>query len=175
MKKQPRKRIDIVSLKLVRESTTYYSNRKIRSPEDAAEIFRNFIGDSDREKFALMCLNSKNEPVSLSLVSQGSLNAAIVHPREVFKTALMANSASIITGIQISHNHPSGDPTPSKEDVEITKRLMEAGKILGIELLDHIVLGENSFVSAKEKELIRRSIKVYVEIVYEQFTINYMG
>lgn len=93
------------------------------------------------------CLNTKNEPTSISTVSVGSLNSSIVHPREVFKTAVMSNAASII----IAHNHPSGDITPSKEDKDITLRLKEAGDIIGIKLLDHIIIGDRNYLSLKEK------------------------
>jgi DNA repair protein RadC len=94
-----------------------------------------------------MCLCTKNTPTSLNICHIGSLNASLVHPREVFKAAILSNSASIIVG----HWHPSGDPAPSKEDVEVTKRLLEVGKIIGIEVLDHIIIGDGRFESLKEK------------------------
>lgn len=94
-----------------------------------------------------MCLDTKNQPTNISTVHIGSLNATIVHPREVMKTAILSNSASIIC----CHPHPSGDPTPSPEDVEVTERLAEVGKIIGIELLDHIIMGDSTFISLKEK------------------------
>ena len=144
------KRIEIVSLRMVREKTSLlYPNRTIRKPEDAAELFRQFIGDCDRESFCILCLNTKNEPTALHQVSCGTLNASLVHPRETFKLAILANSASIIA----CHNHPSGEPTPSSEDIELTKRLKESGALLGIELLDHIILGDGTFASLKERGL----------------------
>ncbi|HZK24904.1 MAG TPA: JAB domain-containing protein [Oscillospiraceae bacterium] len=147
MTKKPRKRIDIVSLKLVRESSILYPLRQVSSPKDAADLLQQFVGDCDREKFTVLCLDTKNQPISLSVISVGSLNSTLVHPREVFKTALLCNSASII----LAHNHPSGVPEASREDVDVTKRLCEAGKILGIEVLDHIILGaEKRFCSIKE-------------------------
>lgn len=85
----------------------------------------------------LLCLNAKGEPTHISTVSTGSLTSSIVHPREVFKTAILANANKIM----IFHNHPSGDPTPSGQDLDITKRLKEAGELMGIELLDHIIIG----------------------------------
>jgi DNA repair protein RadC len=106
------------------------------------------IADEDREVFLVLMLNTKNQVVGLHRAHVGSLNASIVHPREVMKCAILNNAASIIVG----HNHPSGDPTPSREDIEVTKRLAEAGKIMGIEVLDHVIVthtGKN--VSLKEK------------------------
>lgn len=120
----------------------------IRSPEDGADIARQFIGDDDREVFFVMCLNTKNHVIAVHRAHVGSLNASIVHPRDVFKAAIMNNSASIV----VSHQHPSGDPQPSQEDIHITRRLTEAGRILGIELLDHIIIGDNNKkVSLKER------------------------
>jgi DNA repair protein RadC len=95
-----------------------------------------------------LCLNTKNKVAGAHIISQGSLSASIVHPREVFKAALLNNSASII----LAHNHPSGDPEPSREDVETTKRLVEAGEILGIRVLDHVIIGEQ-YLSMKEEGL----------------------
>lgn len=144
------KRIQIVGLRMVRESSSLlYPGRKICKPQDAANLFRQFIGDCDREAFCILCLNTKNEPTALHQVSTGTLNASLVHPRETFKLAILANSASIIA----CHNHPSGQPDPSPEDVELTERLRDSGCLLGIELLDHIVLGHNSFTSMKERGL----------------------
>lgn len=147
----PAKRVNIVSIKMVRESTTLYGKRKIGSPSDAAEIGRMFIGDSDREELIVCCLDTKNQPNAISVVSIGSLNSSIVHPRELFKVAILANAASII----IFHNHPSGDQSPSSEDINITHRLKECGKILGIELTDHIIIGSNNrFCSLKERGIL---------------------
>ncbi|MGX4583029.1 JAB domain-containing protein [Paenibacillus chitinolyticus] len=148
---QPAKRIQVIGLRMVRESTSIlYPNRVIRSPKDAADLFRQFIGDCDRESFCILCLNTKNEPTALHQVSTGTLNASLVHPRETFKLAILANSASIIA----CHNHPSsGQPDPSPEDVELTQRLRNSGCLLGIDLLDHIILGDRNFVSMKERSL----------------------
>jgi len=146
----PAKRINIVSIKMVREATMLYNVRKISSPTDAAELGKRFLEDSDREQLLVCCLDTKNQPLALNVVSVGSLNLSIVHPREVFKPAILSNAASII----IFHNHPSGDPTPSKEDSNITNRLKESGKIIGIELIDHIIIGNQSFCSLKEKGIL---------------------
>lgn len=142
--------IDIVSVKLIRESSVRYSSEKIATPNDIANLCRNFLEQADREICLLICLDNKNKPTAIHTISVGTVNASLVHPREVFKTAILANAVRIV----LAHNHPSGDPEPSKEDIEITKRLIEAGKIIGIELLDHIVIGEKRFVSFKEKNLI---------------------
>lgn len=143
------KRVDIVSLRLVKECSVLYQNRRIASPEDAVGILKDFIEDCDREQFIVITVNTKNEPTSISTVSLGTLNTSLVHPREVFKVALLANGASII----LAHNHPSGDPTPSREDLEITKKLVEIGQLMGIEVLDHIIIGADRFISLKQKKI----------------------
>ncbi|MDO3409703.1 JAB domain-containing protein [Saccharibacillus sp. CPCC 101409] len=149
-KPSPAKRVQIVSLQMVRERTSIlYPQRKITRPADAAELFRQFIGNCDREVFCIMTLDTKNQPTALHEVSRGTLNASLVHPRETFKLAIISNAASIIA----CHNHPSGLPDPSREDVELTERIRDAGSLMGIELLDHLVLGENRFASMKERGL----------------------
>ena len=136
-KKIPAKRVGIVSLKLVKENSVLYETRTIRSPYDAYKLIKNFLIDSDREKFVVACLDTKNQPV----------NSAIVHPREVFKVAMLSNASKIIC----FHNHPSGNLKCSKEDENITNRLKECGEILGIELVDHIIIGDNdTYFSFKE-------------------------
>lgn len=146
-KKIPAKRVSLVSLKLVKESSVLYETRKISSPYDAYRLIKNFLIDSDREKFVVACLDVKNQPVNISVVSIGSVSSAIVHPREVFKVAMLSNASKIIC----FHNHPSGNLKCSKEDENITNRLKECGKILGIELIDHIIVGDNdTYFSFKE-------------------------
>lgn len=137
---------EIVSIKqVVRESE--FEVTQITSPEDAVHAIQKEIGDEDREVFLVLCLNTKNHVVAIHRASIGGLNSAIVHPREVFKSAILNNSASII----VAHNHPSSNPSPSPEDIEVTKRLVEAGMILGIEVLDHVIVSSTQFVSLKEK------------------------
>ena len=146
-KKIPVKRVGIVSLKLVKESSVLYETRKISSPYDAYKLIKNFLIDSDREKFVVACLDTKKQPVNISVVSIGSVNSVIVHPREVFKVAMLSNASKIIC----FHNHPSGNLKCSKEDENITNRLKECGEILGIELVDHIIIGDNdTYFSFKE-------------------------
>ena len=148
MNHSPAKRVDIVSIKMVREATVLYQNRTINSPGDALELIEPFLQDEDRECFLVVCVDTKNHPTAISIVSIGTLNSSLVHPREVFKVAILANA----NGIILSHNHPSGDPTPSREDQEVTNRLIEAGKVLGIEILDHVVIGSNHrYISMKER------------------------
>ena len=143
---QPAKRINIVSIKMVREASVLYDIRKIDSPKDGAELGKRFLQDLDREQLIVCCLDTKNQPTAINVVSVGSLNTSIVHPREVFKPAILSNSASII----LFHNHPSGDPEPSKEDISISERIKESGIILGIKLIDHIIIGNDSYCSLKE-------------------------
>ena len=143
--------IQIVSLVMVKEKTLQYQyGERVDSPKVLADIFTKFIGDSDREILALISLNVKNKINAINIVSIGSLNSSIVHPREVFTEAIKNSSASII----ICHNHPSGDPTPSNEDINITYRIRDCGKLLGIELVDHIIIGEGTYVSLKEKGIL---------------------
>lgn len=141
------KRINIVSIKMVKESSFLYQTRTISSPNDAYEMIREQLEGLDREQFMIACLNTKNEPTNISVVSVGTLNKAIVHPREVFKTAILSNAASIMA----FHNHPSGDTVPSQQDIQLTNRLYEAGELLGIKLLDHLIIGDGTFTSLKEK------------------------
>jgi len=108
---------------------------------------RVLMRDLKQEHFIAMFLNTKNQVIHRQTIFIGSLNASIVHPREVYKEAVKRSAASVIC----AHNHPSGDPTPSQEDIHVTRRLTECGKMLGIELLDHLVIGDRNFVSLKEK------------------------
>ena len=141
------KRINIVSIKMVKESSFLYQTRTISSPKDAYEMIKEQLEGLDREQFIIACLNTKNEPTNITVVSVGSINKAIVHPREVFKTAILSNAASIMA----FHNHPSGDTIPSDQDIQLTHRLVEAGELLGIKLLDHLIIGNRSFTSLKQK------------------------
>ncbi|HET7579549.1 MAG TPA: DNA repair protein RadC [Bacillales bacterium] len=119
----------------------------IHSPETGAELVMDEMRFLSQEHFVCLYLNTKNEVLHRQTVFIGSLNASIVHPREVFKEAFRRSAASVIC----FHNHPSGDPNPSREDIAITERLVECGKMLGIEVLDHIVIGDRKFISLKEK------------------------
>ena len=122
---------------LVREGRMPCYNQQIRSAVDASTLLHTYLADADREHFVIILLNQKNRVLGVSTISIGSLTASIVHPREVYKSAILSNAASIICG----HNHPSTDCQPSREDRAITTRLAECGKLLGIPLLDHVIIG----------------------------------
>ncbi|MGW6190589.1 JAB domain-containing protein [Bacillus cereus] len=145
-KAKPSKRIDIVKIKLVKESSILYKERSVRSPEDGDNLLRLFLEEQDYEHFVMVCLNTKNQPPLIHTGHIGSLNASIVHPRKVMKSAIF-NAASILVG----HNHPNGNPEQGKEDIEVKKRIVEAGEIMEIEMLDHSIVDEGVFVSLKEK------------------------
>lgn len=122
----------------------------IGGPQDVSNLLMPELRYQKKEHLKSILLNTKNKVLAIKTVSVGDLSSSIVHPREVYKDAVIASAASII----VAHNHPSGDPTPSAEDVAVTKRLIQSGEIMGIDLLDHIVLGDGTFVSLKERGLI---------------------
>ena len=122
----------------------------VRGPESVYELCRDIRG-TNREHFVGFYLNSRNQVLRREIISIGSLNASIVHPREVFAPAIAVCAASLV----LAHNHPSGDPTPSEEDLAITRRLQEAGRIIGIDVLDHVIVARESYASFKERRLLR--------------------
>ncbi|MBM4146854.1 MAG: JAB domain-containing protein [Nitrospira sp.] len=122
----------------------------IKEPQNIVKAIRASIKDKAKEHFKLILLNARNKILGISTISIGSLNASIVHPREVFKDAIVHNAYSVV----LAHNHPSGDSEPSEDDLTITKRLKEAGKILGIEVIDHIIISKNGYFSFKDRGLI---------------------
>lgn len=124
-------------------------DRKMNSPEKIVGLATYFLKmqEAPEEYMYMLCMNTKLEMTSVFEISHGNVNSSIVGTREVFQKALLANAVSIA----LIHNHPSGDPTPSREDVEVTKRLIEAGRIVGIQVLDHIIIGRPGFTSLKEK------------------------
>jgi len=121
----------------------------VKSPQDVFGVVKNQLKGKKKEHFLVLCLDTRNRLINCKAVSIGSLDTSVVHPREVFREAVSACAASVI----FAHNHPSGDPEPSREDIEITKRLAKAGEILGIEVLDHIVVCDEGYVSLKAKDL----------------------
>jgi len=143
-------------VKLFQAVSERYSREQIpkkitlNSSAAVAKFLQKFIGREKKENFVMLSLDTRNNLVKISDISVGTLNASIVHPREVFKEAIQASAAQII----ISHNHPSGNPEPSPEDVALTRRLEEAAKIFGVELLDHIIVTRDKFSSLKEQGLI---------------------
>ncbi|HEY6625625.1 MAG TPA: DNA repair protein RadC [Ignavibacteriaceae bacterium] len=127
----------------------WLSNKKITSPQDVAEIFIPILRDDNKEKFIVVCLNSANKIIKHETISIGNLNSSVVHPREVFKVAIDNSSASII----LIHNHPSGNPEPSNEDIRITKKIVETGKIMEIPVFDHVIIAGETYTSFVEKRL----------------------
>lgn len=127
-----------------------YNQISYNNPETVAEYFYSHYQQSSTEEFVVLILDSKNKLIALETISVGTINSTIVHPREVFKGAIKRSANAII----LVHNHPSGDPTPSDEDIRITKRLAEAGEIVGIKVLDHIVVGKNRHISLRERNII---------------------
>ena len=127
----------------------WFSNKKITSPQDVAEIFIPILRDDNKEKFIVVCLNSANKIIKHETISVGNLNSSVVHPREVFKVAIDNSSASII----LIHNHPSGNPEPSNEDIRITKKIVETGKIMEIPVFDHLIIAGETYTSFIEKRL----------------------
>ncbi len=125
--------------------------RKVCSPKDVYVLMYPKMREQKKERFITLYLDTKNQILKEEVVSVGSLNASIVHPREVFKSALMESSASVI----MVHNHPSGDPSPSREDIMVTEKLVEGGKLLGIDVLDHIIIGDGRYVSLKDEGFVR--------------------
>lgn len=122
----------------------------IKDPQSVVKAIRASIKDKAKEHFKLILLNARNKIIGISTISIGSLNASIVHPREVFKDAIIHGAYSVV----LAHNHPSGDTEPSEDDLMITKKLVESGKILGVEVIDHLIICKNNFYSFKERGLI---------------------
>ncbi|MEC0373566.1 RadC family protein [Paenibacillus chibensis] len=135
-------------LKLAKTLTVpTYEQTTIRNPKDAFALLEPDFRFLTKEHFTCLFLNTKNKVIFKEVISIGSLNTAIVHPREVFRAAIKRCSASLIC----AHNHPSGDPAPSLEDINLTERLVNAGEIIGIEVLDHVIIGGNQYYSLKER------------------------
>lgn len=127
---------------------------EIETSEDVYNLLKNILRDKKKEHFKLLSLTSKNRLISIDDISVGTLDVSLVHPREVFHSAIQNSAASVI----LVHNHPSGDPSPSDNDISFTKTLVRAGKILGIEVVDHIIIGNTSFVNLKSEN---RASKVW--------------
>ncbi|MFI3172211.1 MAG: JAB domain-containing protein [Eubacteriales bacterium] len=135
-----RKRVSVISIKAVRESSVLYEKRRIEHAGDAIQFASPFFCDADRELIYVCSVSTKKEPLTMELVAMGTLDTCSASPREIFKGAILSNAS----GIFCFHNHPSGDCKPSLDDNILTRRLVEAGELLGIELIDHIILGEQS-------------------------------
>lgn len=149
-KKTPTQGLTLVRLQIVKEEIEYYGTKKVQTPKDLEEVVRKFIGDSDREVFLAVNLNSANLINSIHIISIGSLNQSIVHPRECFKAALLCNAEAVV----FAHNHPSGEVIPSNEDKQVTAGLKQAGQLLGIRVLDHVIVGDGKYFSFQENNLL---------------------
>lgn len=147
LQKQKLKAIFDISIRISKEDIGI--KNIITNPVDVAKLFKEEMRHLKKEEFRIVLLNTKNQIINIKTISIGSLNSSIVHPREVFKDAILASSASVI----LVHNHPSGNSSPSSEDINITKRLMKSGELLGISVLDHIIIG-NDYFSLKEQQII---------------------
>ena len=134
----------------VESQSKWFSNKSITSPSEVAKMFIPLLRDEVKERFIVVSLNSANRIIRYNIISIGNLTGSVVHPREVFKVAIENNSANII----LLHNHPSGNCEPSNEDIKTTKKLVEAGKLLDIEVFDHIIIADKSYSSFIEKRII---------------------
>lgn len=147
-KPSPRYIIGNYHVKLVRESSARYKNKVVQCADDAADIAWQYLQDRDRETLIVLLLDSQNTCIGINEVSMGSLTQSVTHPREVFKPAILSNAAAII----LAHNHPSGKTNASKSDIEITEQMVKAGKILGIGVLDHVIVGYNTMRTSIKEE-----------------------
>ncbi|HEX2966673.1 MAG TPA: DNA repair protein RadC [Syntrophorhabdaceae bacterium] len=132
------------------DETRAFQKYEITNPASVVDAVRDSISDKRKEHFKLLILNTRNRIVAITDVSTGTLSSSLVHPREVFRDAIEHSGSSVV----LAHNHPSGNPEPSEEDLRITRRLADAGRIIGIEVLDHIIIGKETYVSFKEKGLL---------------------
>jgi DNA repair protein RadC len=145
------RQLEIVSKRVkVSDTEARYLDKTVCSPEDVFRLFRSLFSDQPVELFVVIHLKSNNGIAAFEIVNKGVLNSSLVTPREIFKSAILQNAAAII----LCHNHPSGNCEPSAEDIQITMKLVESGKLLGIPVNDHIVFGENSYASFAERLLI---------------------
>ena len=147
-KPSPRYIIGNYHVKLVRESSAKYKNKVVQCADDAADIAWQYLQDRDRETLIVLLLDSQNTCIGINEVSMGSLTQSVTHPREVFKPAILSNAAAII----LAHNHPSGKTNASKSDIEITEQMVKVGKILGIGVLDHVIVGYNTMRTSIKEE-----------------------
>ncbi len=150
----PKKKVGIIHLQMIRESRTLYGMYHFSQPREAVEMVRPLFAMADREMMLVMSLNTKLEPMAVEIVAVGGLNACSVDSRDIFKHAVLNNAAFIVC----FHNHPTGHPEPSHPDRQTTIRLEKAGKILGIPLIDHIIIGEYGFYSFQEHGYIQSTL-----------------
>lgn len=140
------KNINKYTVTLVHEGNHEYFGTALNNSEKVANIAKEILTNQPKEQFWIFLLDTKNKIIGMTMISQGTLNSSLVHPREVYQPAILSNASAIIA----VHNHPSGDTTPSREDLGVTSRLVKAGDILGIKLLDHVIIGDG-YVSLRER------------------------
>ena len=151
MEKEENISIDIIKLQVVKDGSIEYGNKAISKPQELAELGLKLVRNSDRENFILICLNAKNFVNCIHLVSIGTLDKAVINPREVMKAALLSNAASIA----FVHNHPSGDPAPSPDDISMTNTLGKCADLFQIRVLDHVVVADDGrFESFRERGIL---------------------
>jgi DNA repair protein RadC len=153
-----KKFISVFRISLIRDRHVQFEQKKITTSQEAQGLLKRLIetqGNPDREQFCIVLLNSKNQIIGINIVSTGDLASATVHPREVLKPAILANASSMI----LCHNHPSGDLTPSSEDIAVTKRIVKAAKIMGITIHEHLIISiyDNSYYSFADNGLIQQA------------------
>lgn len=172
MQKEQLTKIDIVKIQMVKDGTFDYGRKAIRGPQDLAELGQKFIQNADREVFLLVCLNTRNHINCIHVVSIGTVNTALVTPREVLKAVLMSNASNMA----FIHNHPSGDPDPSSDDIQITNRIAECGRLFGIGLLDHVIISDDGkYESFLEKGLISKTSDLPLSRIEEQEGEDHSG
>ena len=144
--------LPLYTTRLVREGEfTFAEREQVNTPEAVAEVLQDYFRNRDREEFLVVLLDTGNTIIGLSCISVGGLAASIVEPRQVFKVAILANASSII----LTHQHPSGNPEPSSDDVRITMQLVKAGKLMGVQVLDHLIITDSGYTSLAERGLVR--------------------
>lgn len=144
------KPVGIIRLQMVKEQRTLYGMGRLSTPKEAVAAVKPLFEMCDREVTAVMSVDTKCSPLAVEVVSVGGLDACTIDPRIIYKHALLSNAASVLC----FHNHPSGDPEPSVADKRMTERLYEAGKILGVRLLDHIIIGDDAYFSFQEHDML---------------------
>lgn len=147
-------RVPAYKLQLVRDRTVPIHTRLCARPSAAADLFRAYIGDSDREHMVAMFLDAQNRFIGVHTISVGTVDSCMVNPREVFKAALLCNATSLV----LAHNHPSGDPVPSQDDIRLTRELQQAAELLDVPVMDHIVVAESSYASLMELGLLAAEV-----------------
>jgi len=143
--------LPLYSTRLVRETEFTYPTRfQVTEPSEVAPILQNYFRNKDREEFLIVLLDTANTVTGLSQISVGGLSSSVVEPRQIFKTAILANAAAVI----LAHQHPSGNPEPSREDIQITSQIAEAGEVMGIPIHDHLIITESDYTSLADRGVI---------------------